>query len=289
MNYLYPMVLGDRRVLAPGRLRPLRALAWMALLLVVLSAILSLQALSRQLLHAGDAGVLAMAFIVTVLAYAGYAVLVHWGEQRPASEIAWRRLPAEWGLGLLLGGACMSVLVLLLYGCGLYSIAPGHWDDWPHDLREAIGTGLLEELLFRAVAFRLLVRAFGTVPGLLLSAVLFGGAHLANPHASVWSALAIAVEAGLMLGSLYLVSGRIWLSAGVHAGWNLFQGGVFGAAVSGQNVAGSAWISAPLPGVSPLLSGGGFGPEGSLPAVLIGLLVFAAAMRHGRRWRQPGR
>jgi membrane protease YdiL (CAAX protease family) len=68
--------------------------------------------------------------------------------------------------------------------------------------------------------------------GLIVSALAFGAAHLANPNASLLAAVAIAAEAGLLLGGSYILTGRIWLPAGIHTGWNLMLGGVLGARVS---------------------------------------------------------
>ena len=65
-------------------------------------------------------------------------------------------------------------------------------------------------------------------------ALIFGALHLANPHASMTAAVAIALEAGLMLAGFYLLTGRIWVSIGVHAAWNFTQGWVFGAAAVGR-------------------------------------------------------
>jgi uncharacterized protein len=260
------LALGDAGLLRPGPLRWLRALAWMVALLVILVAILSLQSVVRSI-DPDPSIVLAMAFVCTIVAYCAYAGLVRAVERRPAHEIALRYLVPEVGAGWLIGVAAMSAIV-----------TPSHWTDWPHDVRETFGTGFLEELLARAVIFRLLARAFGITPALLLSAVAFGAAHLGNTHGSIYSAVAIAVEAGLSFAAFYLLTGRIWMSVGIHAGWNLAQGGIFGARVSGFDSDGSLLQSLPAANGHNWLNGGAFGPEGSAPAILIGLALFLAVM-----------
>jgi membrane protease YdiL (CAAX protease family) len=45
--------------------------------------------------------------------------------------------------------------------------------------------------------------------------------------------LAIAMEAGILLGAAYLLKRRLWLAVGIHAGWNFTQGWVFSVPVSG--------------------------------------------------------
>ena len=283
-------MLGDARLLKPGARRWARALLWMVVLLIVEIAILSLQSIIASVRPDPDLR-LAMAFVCAILAYGAYAFLVHWGEGRSASEIALRPALKEIAAGLAIGVAAMSVIIAILWVCGAYALSAARWADWAHDLREAIGTGLLEELLARLILFRLLMRAFGRTPALLLSAIAVGAAHLGNDGATIFSSLAIAVEAGLMLAAFYVASGRIWLSVGVHAGWNLAQGGIFGAAVSGFASSGSLLKSVPVDTAPLWLSGGSFGPEASVVAVIVGLALFAATMgfarRKSRRAMQP--
>ena len=57
------------------------------------------------------------------------------------------------------------------------------------------------------------------------------------------------------------------------------------ARVSGGTGSGSLFPSAPTPGTAAIVSGGAFGPEASLSAIIVGLAVFlvvtAAAIRRG--------
>lgn len=268
--------------LRPGPRRALRSFAWLVGLLVVLVAILSLQSIVRSV--APDPTLLlGIAFLTVMLAYGAYAGLVRRFEHRRVEELALRRMPAEIIGGVALGIVLMSLVIGALWMCGAYQVTTAQWSDFPHDVREALGTGLLEELLARLVIFRMLACAIRVRPALILSALLFGGAHLANPHASFITAAAIAVEAGLMLAGFYLLTGRIWLSAGVHAGWNFAQGGIFGAPVSGMPSEGSLLQSLPHAGFPSWVTGGAFGPEGSLVAVVIGAAAFFATLAVLRR------
>lgn len=264
-------------VLKPGPRRSLRSFAWLMGLLVVLVAILSLQSIVRSVAP-NPTLLLVIAFVTVVLAYGAYAGLVCRFEERRVEELALRRMPAEIVGGVGLGIALMSLVVGALWIVGAYDVTTGRWSDFPHDVREALGTALLEELLARLVIFRLLACAVRVRLALILSALLFGGAHLANPHASFITDAAIAVEAGLMLAGFYLLTGRIWLSVGVHAGWNFAQGGIFGAPVSGMPSEGSLLQSLPHAGFPSWVTGGAFGPEGSLVAVFIGAATFLATL-----------
>lgn len=265
-------------VLRPGKLLWLRGLGWMVAMLAVLVVILSLQSVVRTITQDSTV-IVAMAFVTVVLAYGAYAGLVRWGERRVPGELAPRPLARELVAGVLVGMVIMAVTIGILAAMGVYAITPGDWTDPGHDIREALGTGLLEELLARLVIFRILARAFRTDVALLISALLFGLAHIFNPGATWLSASAIAIEAGLTLAGFYLLTGRIWMAVGVHAGWNFAQGALFGAPVSGMASVGSLLVTRAVPGAPDWLSGGAFGPEATPVAVVVGLAVFLATLR----------
>jgi len=111
--------------------------------------------------------------------------------------------------------------------------------------------------------------------------------HAGNPGATVGSSIAIAIEAGIMLAGAYAWARNLWLPIGIHIAWNFTEGGIYGAAVSGENARGIFNIVL-SPSASPLVTGGTFGPEASLVAVAIclgaGIAFLVAAARAGN-WR----
>ncbi|MGI4731006.1 MAG: CPBP family intramembrane glutamic endopeptidase [Janthinobacterium lividum] len=147
----------------------------------------------------------------------------------------------------------------------------------------AISSGFTEELITRGLIFRLLEQWLGSWAALAVSAALFGAAHLANPNASWLAAVSIALEAGIMLGALYMLTRRLWAAIGLHMAWNFAQGGIYGIPVSGFAMPG---LLRDQPAGSALLTGGAFGAEASLPAVVIatgfGVALLAACVRHDR-------
>jgi len=130
----------------------------------------------------------------------------------------------------------------------------------------SIVSGVVEEVLVRGILFRIMEEALGTWLALAISALLFGWMHISNPNATLWSALAIAIEAGIMLAAAFIFTRRLWLAIGIHFAWNFVQGGIFGVAVSGNGVQGL--LQSTLDG-PPLLSGGAFGAEASIFAVIV--------------------
>lgn len=264
--------IGSRRFLHPGPLRWLRALGWGVLLFVVFALIYGVQGLVTDPRHDAGGGALStlITTVVSAVALALYARIVVWTEARHPSELSLRQAAPELLAGVAIGVMMMAVVVGALLVSGLYQISgPRAASPWGM-LTVGISSGVFEELIFRAIVLRLLMRAFGIWPALVLSAALFGALHLSNPNATPVAAIAIAVEAGLMLASFYLLTGRLWVSFGVHGAWNFAQGWIFGARVSGLDIKESLYLSAPKAGAPEWLSGGAFGPEASVPAMVVG-------------------
>lgn len=212
-----------------------------------------------------------------------YAILVRGIERRRMVELAPRRF-GGFPAGLLLGIVLFSVVVGVLWLAGAYRIA-GFNDQlpWlPMILVLGIAPGVTEEILCRGVLFRIVEEGLGTWAALAISALFFGAAHIFNPGATLWSSMAIAIEAGLMLGMLYQVTRSLWACMGLHAAWNLMQGPVYGIAVSG--LAQKGWIAPTITGPD-WLTGGVFGAEASVPALVCCSVLTAAliamAMRRG--------
>jgi membrane protease YdiL (CAAX protease family) len=289
LNFAVPVELGDAGVLSPGKWRWARAMGWMvALFLVVALSAGGLQTGARALFGKAAWLPYVMTPLSLGLGYGLYVLAVAYGEKRHASELALRHAPGELVTGILIGLGMFALVFASLRLIGVYTLAGPVASNWLEDVRVTLATGLIEELLLRAIAFRLMMRAFGLPVALALSAALFGALHLANQNASPFAAIAIAIEAGLMLAGFYILTGRLWMSVGVHAAWNFAQGPLFGARVSGNIEKGSFFQSAPVAGSPDLLSGGAFGPEASLSGIVVGLAVFLILMAAARRrFRAP--
>lgn len=261
--------IGDRRVLHPGPLRWLRATAWMLLLTFVFGFGYALiQNLPKSTLL--DA---LRVLAACVLGFGAYAGAVRLCEGRWPEELKLSAAPLELLAGVATGATIMALVVGLLCLIGVYDVSGPHaGSPWPM-LTIAIESGFMEELIVRAIIARLLMRAFGAWPSLVVQAALFGAAHLGNPNATPVAAIAIAVEAGFLLAAFYMLTNRLWVSVGVHASWNFTQGWLWGAPVSGTERTPSLFTSGPKPGASEFLSGGAFGPEASLPCMIVGTAV----------------
>ncbi len=273
-----PVQLGRNRLLHPGRWRWLRAMGWMVALFFLTAGAFGLP-LQWAVDHVPGSppAQLAGVLVACVTALGCYAVAVQFGEGRGARELALR--PAADGLffGALLGLGMMTVLMAILAVTGAYDITlVGAAPAWT-GVGLAVQAAVTEELWMRALLFRLLWRAIGPIPAFATSAAVFGALHLANPGATALAGATVTV-AGVMFCARYSLTGRLWVPIGVHAAWNLAQGYLFGAAVSGGNLGGSIAVSAARAGAPTWLTGGTFGPEASAVALALITAVTVAAL-----------
>lgn len=136
-----------------------------------------------------------------------------------------------------------------------------------------------EEIAFRGYGFQRLVEAVGPLAAVVISAGLFGVAHLRNPSATPLST-ANTVLAGVLFSVAYLRTRALWFPIGLHWAWNFFQGPVFSLPVSGIFFQ-PALLRAQLGGAS-WLTGGAYGPEGGLVATLVTLAAIVWLTRTPR-------
>ena len=221
-------------------------------------------------------------FTLFLLSYALYTRLV---EKRKATEISAKGAVIETGYGLLIGGALMGALVGLLFVLGYYRLAAFNPDYLlpVKAILPALMAAFVEELLFRLILFRLTEELLGSWVAFAIQALLFGFAHGANPGATLWSSVAIVIEAGVLLAAAYMLTRRVWLVLGIHLAWNFTQSTIFGITVSGTRAEG---LMMPLIKGPAWLTGGQFGIEASVPAVVLGLVaglvILYLAVKKGR-------
>ena len=222
-----------------------------------------------------------------------WKLLRRWLERSEDGEFALAGAAPELGAGLAIGFVLFSVMtgiVALLGGFEVLGLR-GMGALWSM-LSVAVFSGVFEETLFRGVLFRHIEAMLGSWAALAITSALFGAAHLANPGATPFAALAVAMEAGILLGAAYLLTRRLWLAIGIHAAWNFTQGWVFSVPVSGGNAPLGLLITRR---VGPdWLTGGAFGLEASVIAMVVatgaGVVMLVLAARKGQiqppMWRR---
>ena len=220
-------------------------------------------------------------FIIAAAVLAGYSVYVRVIEKRAVIELGRAGAFTAFGLGALVGAAllCTTMFILSLTGAWVYT-GMNAWNQLVYPLAGALVAGALEETLIRGVLFRILEESLGSWIALALSALIFGLLHAFNHGASVVSTAAIALEAGVLLAAAYMYARTLWFVIGLHFAWNFTEGGIFATSVSGGKVEGL--IGVRFSG-NDLLTGGQFGPEASLVAVLVCLAAAVAFVLLARR------
>lgn len=215
------------------------------------------------------------------LVQAGTGILVYglltWAMGRralglTAGELGWCP-PAEGGRGFLRGAGLGVGVAVVALALGLITGSGWHLDGG------SVGSYLgrlglvavlllppafMEELAFRGLAVEGMARGVGRPAAIVITSVLFAGAHWANPDLTVLAMGNIAL-AGMFLALAFFSQGGIGTATGAHWGWNLALAGS-AAPVSGLPFD-IPWLDF-QPGEPGWLTGGAFGPEGGLLATV---------------------
>ena len=136
---------------------------------------------------------------------------------------------------------------------------------------------LWEELVFRGYLYAVAEEAAGRWVARLSSSVAFGAVHLMNPGANVRTTLVVML-AGLCLCLVRERTGSLPAAWSAHLAWNWVMAAVLHVPVSGLPFA-TPGYRATLSG-SDWISGGAWGPEGGLVAMLVLGGALAVGYRH---------
>lgn len=201
---------------------------------------------------------------------AGYRFYVRKVEQRAPDEAAGPGVLRELGAGFGIGAALAVGVAGVLLLCGALQVqGVGDWRAIFKPLPEQIMVATFEELVFRAILFRIVEQRWGLRIAVVLNVLLFALAHLPNEHISVVAILATAAAGAGLLG-VYLLTRRVWIAMGMHFAWNYLFDALMSVPVSGHAARG--WIQV-VPAGPEWLSGGAYGVEGSV----VTLLAWSAA------------
>ena len=210
-----------------------------------------------------------------------YALTMRLVARRRTPEMR-RPIGREFLLGGAIGAFFIIASVLIVTALGGYTVQ-WHPVDALSTVSLAIavhlGVAVVEELVFRGLALQAIEKFVGAWGAVAITALLFGGAHMLNPGASLWSGLAITLEAGVLIGAAFVWRRNLWFIIGLHFAWNTIQN-LFGIPVSGHRepglfettVHGDAW-----------LTGGDFGVEASVVTVAISLVLSTLMIVAARR------
>ena len=222
-----------------------------------------------------------------------FVLLVTWACTRirgePLASIGFQ-IDRRWMKELLLGTLAGMLMMLAIVGL-IWAVGGVRLELDPARSASALAYGfylflcvsLFEETLFRGFLFQRLLDGAGVWVAQLTVALLFAAGHWGNPGMHGATEVVASLDLGLgaiMLGLAWLRTRSLALPVGLHLGWNWMQGHVLGFGVSGFDYAG--WYQPQFLDRPQWLTGGEFGPESSVFAVLVDLVVI------GLLWKWRG-
>ena len=196
-----------------------------------------------------------------------------------------RRWAMEAGVGIGIGTVTMLAIAALITAVGGARLSLD-----PARSLAALGSAmwvfgwvaLFEETLFRGFVFQRMVDGVGIWVAQISLALLFAVAHWDNPGIDQTTQVLATVDTALgaiLLGLAYLRTRSLALPIGIHFGWNWAQGALLGFDVSGFEQAG--WLHPAVLDKPQWVTGGEFGPEASMFAVIVDLVTIVLLWR----WR----
>lgn len=186
------------------------------------------------------------------------------------------------GWGLVLGVVLASVVSLFISAAGGRHLRLSLFSEWPGIWVGFLGiimvvSAFMEEWLFRGYMFVNFRGGYTAPRAILLSALAFSAFHATSPGGNPLAWINILLV-GVVLGELRELTGGIEVGFGIHLGWNLALGMIFGVPVSGLTLPSVLRVS--LSDLPDALGGGPFGPEASaVLTVVFGTMAVLLARR----------
>jgi uncharacterized protein len=184
------------------------------------------------------------------------------------------------GLALGAGGALLLILPAVALGLAHYEHIEQADVSWPAALfmPALLFCGAAgEEILFRGFMLQYLMKGYGSWAAILGIGALFGLLHAHNPVATPLGVVNTA-GFGVLFGAALLRSHDLWMPIGMHFAWNTVLP-FLGADLSGLTIRVTEYRLIWRGG--DLWSGGKYGPEASLIASAVLVVLFAVL------WKVP--
>ena len=174
---------------------------------------------------------------------------------------------------------------------GILLLTNGHWENNPFEtivvweiitgavFFYGIGTGIVEEMIFRGVIMSTLEYRFNKIAAITVPSVLFGLIHIVGRDLDFFSIIQLII-AGSIVGILFSLvtyeTGNIWNNALIHAVWNMIIiGGILNIGDTSSEYAIYNYV---LDSESFLITGGDFGIEASIVAILAYAIFIGVAV-----------
>jgi membrane protease YdiL (CAAX protease family) len=227
--------------------------------------------------------------VFAILVCAIYILLYRRYENRTVTELSSRHLLRYLIGGTLVGAGLASAIILIQYFAHVLTVTstrsflpllPTLWNTFVNST--------VAEVAIIGIFFRLTEEWLGSYLALLLLAILFIALHINAPGATILSAFAVATHSAFLLGPIFMHTRSLWAPIAIHFAWDFSYAGIYGTTINGYTMPDSL-LKTTTNGAE-LLTGGYFGPQGSIQAaalcVVVGL-IFLQLSRKNNRVIQP--
>jgi len=202
-------------------------------------------------------------------------LLSHYLDKRPIATIGFMfhsRWLREYLLGILIGLVLVSILFFFELSMGYIEVKLNNItlsllkNIFIFSMIITIFQSAFEELAFRGYMFQNFIEGTNAIIATVALSALFGIGHLMNPNSSWVAALHLTIF-GVLHALCYICTKSLWLPSGLHFSWNFFMGKIYSLPVSGTQSSNTILL---LERKGPIwFTGGNFGPEAGIPALIL--------------------
>jgi len=225
----------------------------------------------------GIVGILESAAAVII-----YFFLFKFYEKREITELN----PGTYGryvkAGFYIGFLLQSSFIFVIFIAGDYTIIQVNpFSYMIPAFTMALTAGFVAEIIIIGIVFRLIEQQFGTAVSLAIMIVLFIIAHSGVKDGNLVSVLSTSIVAGLLLPASYVYTRNLLLPIFLHFAWDFTEPGIYGAINPSISITKSLFdskISGPR-----LITGGPLGPQNSIQALIICLVLGFIFLRLAKR------
>jgi CAAX protease family protein len=143
-------------------------------------------------------------------------------EKRSVREISLGSLPMAIPVGILMGVGIVFIIATVFYSFN-FSVMLGveNNSNFLSITSIMLVMSIWDELIFRAILFRILEANYNLNIALVVSSLLYAIVLSSNTNFSFLSGFVITFVFGLLTGILYSITQNLWYPVMFHLGWNM--------------------------------------------------------------------